>query len=281
VKELGALVGLVFIVIVLIMFGCNVRGIAPTPEQYAAATATVQRAVDESVRYQKETQATVTYLDERMRMLPVQVQNDVDADNRAVQARAWGLAGGIAVALLIGLAIAAFIRIRAQFIPRGKDGQMPVRALGDATVDLHRAIGAGVAVQNPSPLDHLWHLVRGTPLPAPRFVTTDAGVSPDQLLLAAQSANQATSVAALMRPGNTAPDRSSRLQLVKQGALRDPYGNTVKPGSTSVVVDGDAVLQIANQIGVAFPTPEQPAEIVPPAELPMIGGQLELLPHKT
>ncbi len=240
----------------------NLQGIVPKPEQYAAATATVQRAIDESERYKKETQATVTYLNERMKALPTQIPSEIESQNRTAQAISWFVTGGVGVVLLIGLAIAMFVYIRGQFVPRGKDGQMPVRAIGNATVDMHRAVGPAVAVQQPGVADRFWHIVRHTPLPESKIVTSDKNADASQLLAAVQSANAVSATAAMFQPGVSNVDRKSRVELTRKEGMADPWGRQLSPPSVRIVANGDDAIEIiARHIGDALP-PAQPARMI-------------------
>jgi len=252
-KWIGGAIILVGFAIWLWNSGWVVVGNPPVnPEQVASANATALRAQDESARYQKETQATATYLAARIVALPTQVFVELDSTGRTYQAQSWGWVGGVISITLIGLMIALLIYIRAHLIPRGKDGQLPGRALGDATVDMQRAVGPAVAVQNPSIADHFWHIVKRRALPEPRIV--DAGATTEQLAAIAESANAVSATAAMFQPGGSNADRAGRLQITQKKEMRDPYGITRSPATTVIEASGDdAIFVLAEKAGIALP----------------------------
>lgn len=265
-KQLFALmVGCVFAlgIIALLM---NLRGLAPTPEQYAAATATAQRAADESVRYQIETQATATYVAKRIEALPTQIPTELDTENRNKQTASWWFAGiAISIVALL-LVIVGVVRLQGQFVSRGEDGQAKIRAVGNTTVDTQAMIGPAVSVQEPDASDQFWHAVIGKPLPAPKIVTSDAGASSAHLLIARQSANQTTGISALMRGGLSEREREKRIKIVREDPVRGPDGTTAIPGTTVVEGHGVAVDEICDHLGISLAPPTEPRQLTAPRD---------------
>jgi hypothetical protein len=241
----------------------NLRGIVPSPEQYAAATATAQRAADESARYQIETQATATYVARRIEALPAQVRNEIDTENTnrtsASLAQIGILAGGVVCGVLILLAVRIWIKRRAQTVSRDQTGQLPAYVVEDKSRDTHlvnlQAIPAASVPSN------------GGIVQAVGFETAE------QTLAAFVAALGPTNIAALMSGERTDAERKQRLQLVKTAQVKDPFGNVVSPSSTNIIVSGPAVQAICENIGVTLvqggdTKPSLPDPIYPQIEAP-------------
>jgi len=233
-------------VIILVVVGLNVSSIVPSPERYAAATATI-------LRVQNLATQDAAYVQAYQTAVPTRIAEEFAAQRASDQAANDWLMGGLAMFVLVGLAVVVFIRSRAAIIPRGRDGQLPGVRHGNAVTDLQRAIGPTVVVQQPSAADRFWHLVKHQPLPAPHVLLTDGGADADHYLAAAESANQATTVAALMRPDQSDAERKQRLEIVTKNGGGLPLlggGSSI----TRVVGVGDSAVDsfaraIAHEMG--------------------------------
>ena len=230
----------------------NIRGIVPQPENYAAATATVMRAQVEATRYTIETSATATvaaaYVEAQQTAVPTRVETDV----REAQTRAWGLAGGIAVALLFGLAVVTWMQTRAKIIPRDKTGQLPAILDGRTVAVPSRSLGAGFTMAHNR--GWFWQILHRGQSPDMPMQVSDGNADADHYLDVAQADQQTAGIAALMRPGNTRPDRSGRLELIKKEGTSDVWGRQLTAPQTRVIANGnDAIEIIAKMLGDKLP----------------------------
>lgn len=189
----------------------------------------------------------------------------VETNSQTERARGWTLTAAFAMLILIatlcGLAFAALIRTRAQLIPRHSSGQLPGVLRGGVITDPQRMIGPTTVPQT----DYLYALSRvihyletGTVLPAqPTTPLLPEGVDADHLLVAGQSANVATGLAALAQPGANPHDVKARLEIVKGGALPQL---SPPPTTTRVVFQGP-VQAIAARLGDLLPS-DQPTALI-------------------
>lgn len=191
---------------------------------------------------------------------------DVETNSQTERARNWtatgGLIGLVAVAILMGLAFVSLVRTRGKLIPRGADGQLPGVLLGGVVIDPQRMLGATTVPQ----ADYLYQVYRiahylgtGKVLPNPdQTPRLPDGVDADHLLAAVSSANAATGLAALARPGADPRDIKTRVEIIKQNGglpqLAPP------PTSTRVVFQGP-VQAIAARLGDLLPDENPPTLI--------------------
>ncbi len=254
------------LIIILVVIGLNISSIVPSPERYAAATATILRAQNLATQDAAYVQAYQT-------AVPTRIAEELAAQSASEQAANDWCIGGLAMFVLVGLAVVVFIHSRSALVPRGKDGQLPGVRQGDAVTDMQRAIGPVVAVQNPSAVDQFWHLVKHKPLPAPRITTSDAGADADHLLAIAQSANTVSATAAMFQGITSNADRKARVELTRREGTRDPstalrmypWSGQLTPATVRIVANGDDAIEIiAQHIGDALPASVETKAIEPP-----------------
>ena len=238
---------LIFFIVAL-----NIRGIVPQPENYAAATATVMRAQVEATRFTIETSATATvaaaYAEAQQTAIPTRVETDV----RESQTRAWGLAGGIAIALLFSLALTTWMQTRAKIIPRDQTGQLPAILDGHTVAVPSRSLGAGFTMAHSR--GRFWQILHRGQSPDVPMQVSDGNADADHYLAIAQADQQTAAAAALMRPGNTRQDRSGRLELIKKEGTSDVWGRPLTAPQTRVIANGnDAIEIIAKMLGDKLP----------------------------
>lgn len=246
------------LIIILVVIGLNISSIVPSPERYAAATATILRAQNLATQDAAYVQAYQT-------AVPTRIAEELAAQSASEQAANDWRIGGLAMFVLVGLAVVVFIHSRSALVPRGKDGQLPGVRQGDAVTDMQRAIGPVVAVQHPSAVDQFWHLVKHKPLPAPRITTSDAGADADHLLAIAQSANTVSATAAMFQGITSNADRKARVELTRREGTRDPWSGQLTPATVRIVANGDDAIEIiAQHIGDALPASVETKAIEPP-----------------
>ncbi len=301
-KRLIGLVG-ASLFLLLALIGCGGGLFAPSPEQYAAATATLMRAnslatVDtasndaHSTAVFGEAQATATVASAganatvvafaqsaqaTQTIAPIvtgRIQNQTNASNVGdwVWLGVFGFLG--AAVVLVVFAFSALVRTRATMLPRSRDGQIQPVLIHSTVIDPQRMIGpTATAPQAPGWMDQLarlleWRKTGQLPAaPEPHALLSDGGADADHYLAAAESANQATATAALMRPDQADAARKQRLEIMTKNAGPGLLGG----GSsiTRVVGVGDSAVDafaraIAHDMGDHI-VPAAPATVVDPA----------------
>lgn len=266
---------------------------SPSPESYAAATATVMRAQSVATQDALSAQATATaaqwHANGTATAIAWQAQATavhwniaVDATRTAVpydaalvatrtdteNSKAWlGVLTGVAalgLGALILLAFRAILLREAKTIRRDKSGQLPVLIQEGAITNPARMLGSTVVAPRRDPLGQLARVVEwmrtGTlpQLPAPQIVETDHGASPDHLLEVARAELTATGVAAMFQPGVAPNDRHERIRLVQEASGVAPQ--PAPSHRTQIVANGaDAVRIIMGMIRPQLPASTPPA----------------------
>lgn len=286
---------------------------APSPEQYAGATATLMRAqnaatadaLDNQIRATAaagQANATATAVAVIVQATSTSIAQQALATQTAVphnagltqsraeneNARSWTLTFfllGIAVAAIVfSFAVGEWMQTRAKMVSPTRSGQMPAMWAQGTLTDPARMIGPSVTMPQ---RDLVWQIYRAVhyfktgemlALPEPKVHTTDAGATADQLLLAAQAAQATAATAAMFQPGNNNADRGARLELTRKAGLQDPWGRQITAPQTRVLVQGDSAIEIiAQQLGGQMPKElleQQSAFPAPPtAVLPDSGSQ--------
>jgi hypothetical protein len=227
---------------------------APSPEQYAAATATLMRAhaIATTDALQAHAQATRAAMDTYATATAIPMQLSVTASTTARDAVAvwvWMTLGalGLCGLVIIIFALGLLARTRARIVPRDASGQLP--AFWDertqTLADPSRMVGPAIT------------LPRGDDTLV-RVATTDAGADADHLLAAAQASLAATAVAAMFRPDNAERGRDQKLNITKSGTIPLQGMSMSSAPMTRVVVAGDsAVREIAAQLGDRIPLLER------------------------
>ncbi len=301
-KRLIGLIG-ASLFLLLALIGCGGSLFAPSPEQYAAATATLMRAqsIANADAVQNEARATAIFGESQATataawaganatvtamaqsasatatIAPI-VVGRIDNQARASNVGDWvwlGVFGtlGAAVVLLV-FAFGGMVRTRGTMLPRSRDGQMQPVLIHGTVIDPQRMIGpAATAPQAPGWMDQLarlleWRKTGQLPAaPEPHALLSDGGADADHYLAAAESANQATATAALMRPDQADAARKQRLEIMTKNAGPGLLGG----GSsiTRVVGVGDSAVDafaraIAHDMGDHI-VPAAPATVVDPA----------------
>ncbi len=300
-RYIGLIVGSLFLVFAFA--GCGGSLFAPSPEQYAAATATLMRAnaiaTSDSASNDArataifgESQATATVAwvganatatamaqsaSATATIAPI-VAGRIDNQARASNVGDWvwlGVFGFLGVAIVaLAFAFSAMVRTRATMLPRARDGQMQPVLIHGTVVDPSRMIGpAMTAPQAPGWMDQLarllkWRKTGQLPAaPEPHALLTDGGADADHYLAAAESANQATTMAAMMRPDQGDAGRKTRLEIMtKQGGGLPLFGGGAS--ITRVVGMGDTAVDafaraIAHDMG---------DRLAPPATVNVLPG---------
>mgnify|MGYP001573379672 CR=1 FL=1 len=249
-KTLTAIVTVIVVIaIVLGVSGLllNLQGIVPKPEQYAAATATVLAAQAKATRYSGETNATATVAAAYVQARQTAVPSEVATQNQNEGARNYVLTGGILgaiiVLVLIGLGIAMITRRESQTISRDETGQLPGFVDRGTIVNL-QAVPAFALPTNDTPAQLI------------------GGWTPENLLTAFIAALQPTVLAALMRPGQTDPQKQGRVEILRKSAITNPYGMMTAPATVTIIGDGQVAQQLAERAGLELPAlPREQARI--------------------
>jgi hypothetical protein len=179
------------------------------------------------------------------------------------------LAGGLAVALLLGLALVAWLRTRAKLAYPNKAGQMPLVLQGNAVLEPNRTLGAGTIT--PGRPGVLWTVARLVhylktgevlELPTQKLELADGHATADHYLAAAKGASQVAAAAAIFQPDNAQKGRQAKVEMLTTGKGRGLL-ETNTP-TTRVVATGDeAIRAIARQLGDNIPQLAPPA---PPSD---------------
>jgi hypothetical protein len=176
--------------------------------------------------------------------------------------RSWGISvlgifGGLAVLLLFGLAVVAWMWTRAKLAYPSRTGQMPLVLQGNTVLEPNRQLGAGVIL--PGKPGALWTVARtlhylrtGEVLesPEPRLELADGNATADHYLAAAKGASQVGTAAAMFQPTQDLP-RTAKLELLTK-TVKGPMG--ISAPQTRVIATGDnAIRAIASQLGDKIP----------------------------
>lgn len=231
----------------------------PSPESFAAATATLMKAHALATldALSAETQATRQRLDTHATATAIPLTLGVQAATATREAvSAWALlfggALGACTLIALGWACVSLVRTRAHIIPRDGSGQLP--AFWDATTqtlaDPSRMLGPAItlparpdALANAARAVHYLKTGQVQPVERGRVETTDAGADADHLLAAAQASLATTATAAMFRPDNAERGRAAKIETLREGLpWLGGHGGPSAP-QTRVIVTGDSAIR--------------------------------------
>ncbi len=244
----------------------------PSPEEYARATVILDRSnatkTLEAVAYAGTATAVFGQAKATATVQPAAIAAAIsltETQSAASNTREWvwllAFLGFLIIASMLGSGLALWVRTRASYVTRDATGQLPAYfdAQSGVITDTARMIGPALAFPRQS-TDRLWHLRRiwnwvrhgqWTDMPEPKIQTTDHDATPEQLLIAAQSAQATAATAALMRPGATAEERKARLGVFenfKRGPTASPAQPPGLPAMRLVLDDPATLGALAEQV---------------------------------